>query len=292
MTSLTEALKGIFKQIRRYNDAKEQRPKIPKHERYGNRSERIGVWVNGILAVITLGAIYLAYQSNQTSIKSLKYAQQKDSLNNIQQAKKEIIDSAERVANRQYVDSTLSISNQGVYAADKSSKIAENAFNETKRSYEFSRDAAITELRPYVVFNSIDLKEIRVDSILSVRVNFLNVGKTPAYKMKIIASVVFYDKEIEQKIKQFITKLEQDMDTATITNLGGNNQPTQIDVFSGSFLKKADIYRIENGIVQLFVVTCITYYDAFEVKYFTHGLVVYRPARKVFQPYKMYNDSN
>lgn len=191
MTFLTKALKNIGKQIRRYNDAQEKEKPIPKHEMYGNRSERISVIVNSILAAFTLVAIWLTFKANQTSIDALSYAKHKDSLDNIEQGKRDKVAEIERIANRTYVDSTLAISTQSVDAAKKSSQIAEKALNETKRSYEFSREAAIKEIRAYVVLDIINLKNFSPDSLIWAEISFTNVGKSPAYNVKASATIAF-----------------------------------------------------------------------------------------------------
>ena len=71
MTPLTKALKGIYKQIRRYNNAQVQNKPAPNHERHGTTSDWVGVVVNGLLALLTLAAIGLAYQANKTSSLAL-----------------------------------------------------------------------------------------------------------------------------------------------------------------------------------------------------------------------------
>lgn len=282
--------KGFNKKKRRNNDTQEQRNPAP-HERHGTTSDKISVVVNTILAIFTLVAIYFAYQANQTSIDSLKYAKHKDSMDNMAQQVRDSISNAERLVNRKYVDSTLTISTQSVDAAKKSSEISEQALNETKKSYDFSRDAAIKELRSYVVQDRVNINNFIPDSIYQIETFFNNVGKTPAYKMRIIVgTVIFSTSQIDKQLPGFIKLLENNIDTAVVLNLG-SAQSTGLSLLADRPLSNEEVKMVINGKSKLFVGANVTYYDAFGGEHFTHILGLYIPSKNIFYAYKIYNET-
>ena len=295
--ALIEVLEGIHKQIRRHNKAQKRDKPIPNHEKNGNLSEIASVLVNSILAFLTIAAIWISYranqdakQANQTSKDALNYAKYKDSMDNIEQKRKDKIEEDERVFNRRFVDTTLFVSNQGVEAAKKASLISEKALSETRKSYEFSRESAIKELRAYVLLHKADVTNITMDSIARLQMDFKNVGKTPAYKVRIIIQMqVIATYEIDRVLPNFIGLMEKGLDTAITTNLGAE-QSTSFILNSKERFTKANVQSIESGATQIFIGGNIIYHDAFDKKHFTHMLGVYNPKLKTFIAYKKYNE--
>lgn len=282
--------KGFNKKKRRHNNTQEQHNPAP-HERHGTTSDKISVVVNSILAILTLLAIWISYQSNQTAIKSLEYAKSKDSSDNIAQQVRDSIYSIERVVNRKYVDSTLYISQQSVGAAKKSSDIAAQAFNETKKSYEFSREAAIKELRAYIVGERFEISNISPDSFYTIEAVFKNAGKTTAYTFKHSGATVVGRSEISENVPLLVVGVTKKIDTVSITRSLGAGQSTSAIV--NSYRMTAIEYDlIKSGYYQIYVAFSLSYNDIFNIPRYTHIFFRYDFKAKRFVGCKTFNDTN
>lgn len=277
MTPLSKSLKGIFKQMRRFNDAQEMDKPIPKHEIYGNRSERIGIWVNGFLALLTLLAIWMAYQSNKsakeanlTSKNALDYAKHKDSFDNIEQEKKDVIAEQERIANRQYIDSTLWISMQGINLSKRSSEVAEKNLRENIKSFEFNRRSIISQNRSYVGIVNLEMETFATDSLIRIIVNLKNSGITPAYNTNITCGFVLGQTEIRLFEKSF----DNNIYGVPITFISGGENisfpQTVVNIFEGG-----TGVALERKYVYLFVLTTIKYSDVYGLDRMTRLLSRY-----------------
>ena len=266
--------------------------KIEKEEKKGwlKTSEFISLFALLIsITAVVLNKCSLDNTSRALAITDSSFKRNifKDSLTNIEQVKKDAIAEEERKINRKYVDSTLSISNKGVNAANRSSQISEKALNETQKSYEFSRGSAMKELRAYQAIVEIKAVNFKKDSIFFVQAQVTNVGKTPAYKFK--CEVTFVLNTSQDKVD-----VEKSFDIRSIASeiTVGATQSTFHTNFSKAKVDQEVIDMMRAGKIKMFAAVRISYYDIFNSQHFTHGFYEYDIFKETFNICLRYNDAD
>lgn len=283
-------IKGFNKKKRRTNNTQEHSNPAP-YERHGTTSDKIGVIVNSILAVLTLAAIAISYQSNQTAIKSLEYAKSKDSSDNAAQMVRDSIGNVDRSLNRKYVDSTLYISSQSVDASKKSTDIAAQALNETKKSYEFSREAAIKELRAYMVGESCEISKIAADSFYIINATFKNTGKTNASNFRNLSATVVGISEESENVRMLVKQIKNRyIPNPPISSIGAG-QITSTTLKSNR-MTALDYELIKSGYYKIYYACTLIYNDIFGVERSTNIFIWYDINRKAFAVCNSFNEAN
>lgn len=314
--SILKALKGIHKQLRRYNDAHKE-PGTLHHEKHGTTSDKISVGVNTILAVLTFIAIWLSFKANQTSQSALAYAMHKDSIDNISQMKKEYSDSIrqsaldriakeERESNRDYIDSTLSISKQNADAVMEGTQIASKNYkiyktfsdaaikqaemteriariNDTTSQFTF--ESLVAQNRAYIIVETMENFDMWIDSPVIFKFRVTNIGSTPAYNLQ-WDMVLFFDSN------------ETWLDSSWINSDNYTDYPHTIGAGRKLDMNTKSIFKVDNKLAAAFEQEKTRLYSAIKIRYFdfygiehrTRVFVSRKFSDKEFLQCDVYND--
>lgn len=222
-----------------------------------------------------------ATESVEVAKLALQSAKEKDSIENIVRNTTDSIDDIQRERNRVRDSISMGLTRQ-------SSEISEQALNETKKSYEFSRESAVKELRAYQTIVKTNLKNLMKDSIFTLETEIRNVGKTPAYNSVCEVGYVFNTSENNIVLNKGFKRIGPSMGISTV----GSTQST-------THTSDSEVTIMQNGLNQLgdrkkylFMVIEVLYEDIFGEKHFTHGLYRYNFAEKAFNTCNRYNDAN
>jgi len=268
--------------------------------------------INAIIALGTIAAVIISAYSLKLSNDSLNLTKASiDSANKSSQQSFELSKRSADAATRatEISDSNYNLSKEALYkndstnkqfyevtyqtalASQKSAQVAEKALIETKNSYDFSRESSIKEIRAYVVGNGFNITRLLPDSSFKIESNYANVGKTPAYKIRIAFGQILGTSENGKDAMHLTTKMPEAIDTAVIFTLGANQHTSTAGLYPPPINKK-DFEFLKRGILEMYVAVYIIYEDIFGKEYFTHIFSKYDFNTGKFLICRRYNDAN
>ncbi len=194
-----------------------------------------------------------------------------------------------------YADSTnvhtrksIELGQQTAHASDSSNQksltIAMGSLDATRESNVLTEKIAKMDLRAYISVIDMSFEKIKVGEKLCSNMNLKNVGKTPAYKIKVdigfkIGGTGVYDIEMQNLIR---SHEEHILTSGVIMNISGETDYMWI---------KDDSTKVINGGKPCFIYGKITYFDIFKVEHHTNFCFSYTVPRG-FTVYNKYNDGD
>lgn len=171
--------------------------------------------------------------------------------------------------------------------AFKSFNLTKESVADANKSSEFIKQAMINESRAYLVFDKVEIIKAVADSALIVQGAFMNVGKTPAYKIK--GDIFLEFNVLEDSVRVDTTN---NMTDSIVTVTSGSNQKHFLSItYNDIYTKKIDKIWQEKR-TMLFVIMKLTYYDIYGNFHYTHGFMFYDSDRKDFMVCRRFNDAN
>lgn len=303
--SVKKELKRIANQLKNYNDS--NRGKLStSYEKWGNITDRIATVIGVLAALLTLWAIWVSIKANHTSETALSHVMFKDSIDQIGQDRKDIIDSLERKMNRRYFDSSIAISKQyadavssqveisanslKLYksfadAAKKSADMAEKSARINEQNAEFLKQSTMQQNRAYVVFDSINVK-MTLDSPILLKFYLNNIGNTPAYNVGKSATILI--KKNREKIDtSILNKLDLFVENFTLPHKQKTYYTwTSKIILSGDALLNFVKYDT------LFVALKVRYVDIFKIAHQTRAMVYITTNDSRAHFYRRFNETD
>jgi hypothetical protein len=176
--------------------------------------------------------------------------------------------------------------NTQALATQKSVAIAESSMAMIKSNAEFAERTTKMEIRPYVAFDKIVETVLRVGQMASVRIAFVNAGKTPAYRIRTFARF----KLATGVYQQDYDSLEEGATRKDEGAIGAGQTTVQLLQFRQ--FKLADSLAIASGLYRLHVYGRITYADKFGERHVTNYVWFYDPSLNEWLAYERYNGAD
>ena len=161
-----------------------------------------------------------------------------------------------------------------------------SALRLTRESINLAKENAKAELRAYIVTSFMDSTEFQGDTLFAT-VDVINVGKTPAYKVRKNAIFKFYE-----LVDSDFVKLEKTLPLNSI-DVGVNvKQSSNNGADFKWFTNKPQIMHqlFLQGRISVYMAILITYNDFWGVSHFTHSY--WKFSKGVVETMNKYNDSN
>ena len=285
--AIEKILKQINKNVRSKNHKQLHVSNVPSyHEVNGNRSERFSVFVNLILACVTLLAIYISYQSNQTSQAALRHIIEKDSIDNINYSVKSKTDSTNMVITQDQIKTQSNISKSDLVLAKTNSELAIKTVKENEKSADFYKRSVMAQSRAYVMINTITLVTLPNNNI-QVNIIVKNVGKTPAYEIH-VGKIIFIKNNEEFYGDTLWISQKYYLDNPSVLGPDKEQQLLNLQPFP---INGEDALQ-DNNTTFLYVLLRMHYLDIYGTQHRTRMYAVYNTKFKTFIYCKKYNDFN
>ena len=168
--------------------------------------------------------------------------------------------------------------------------MAENSINISRKVANAQEEFAKIETRAYINIKQMTKFQNKVGEPIIYDIDFINTGKTPAYKVRAASQWKTGTGVYPQEIKIIEYQVSEGIE-ATI----GGGQIQSFTFGDGEvphIFKQQDSISVFSGKYKLFVAGKIIYEDKFNSEHFTRFAFLYDYKNHAFISYKHFNDAN